>query len=270
MEVAESPPISVAAEFRKVRMTTSSGRLQIRLNDELLLERELPTDCDPWLYVRGTPSPGAEIRNARVSGGSTPPMSLSRNAGFSSGSWRPPFHAEPSSDAVIRQLTGMNWNSGHGQLLIGNMRSALQGSGVEQTAVLFRPLLEDSAITWSFEVQQGQLIAYPAIGRLAMLLDPQRGVTVHRMSLGPGDSQAPDRSAATVERGESLVASLPLRTDDWNDTQLELRGDIVTLSLNGTAVFRMPLPRDNDRSVSVFYFPGESGVRVRDVMWHRR
>ena len=129
-----------------------------------------------------------------------------------------------------------------------------------------RPMLEDGEIRYEFFHQPGGYLVHPAMDRLAMIIDGNV-IREHWVTDGKFDQRGIDPKNATVKRGCQLVDELPLRSGDWNQAELRLRGDTMVLSLNGTEVYRRNLERTNQRNFGFFCYLDEEQVRVRNVVW---
>src|SRR5262249_5276572 len=129
-----------------------------------------------------------------------------------------------------------------------------------------RPLREGESVTYEFSYEPDRVMVYPALGRLAFLLEAS-GVRLHWLTDG-ADAEwtglAPDNAVADAAsvRGP---ATLPLRTG-WNTAQLRLAGGKVVVDLNGTTVFERPLEPSNDRQFSLFHYKDRTAVEVRNVV----
>jgi hypothetical protein len=58
-----------------------------------------------------------------------------------------------------------------------------------------------------------------------------------------------------------------LKDRDWNLVKLALRGDVVSLSLNGVEIYERPLEATNQRIFGLFHYSSETEVHVRKVMY---
>src|SRR5262249_15849527 len=108
---------------------------------------------------------------------------------------------------------------------------------------------------------------HPALDRLVFLLEPQ-GVRIHWLTDGHWDRTGIPHDNVSgepaIHRGPK---ALPLKVGNWNRVILSLRGDVVTLSLNGAEICERPLEPTNQRDFGLFHYSSETGVRVRKVTY---
>ena len=60
-------------------------------------------------------------------------------------------------------------------------------------------------------------------------------------------------------------ATLPLKPKAWNAVRLGVKGDTVSVSLNGTAVYERPIPSMNQRTFGLFHETDRTEARVRSM-----
>jgi tetratricopeptide (TPR) repeat protein len=130
-----------------------------------------------------------------------------------------------------------------------------------------RPLRGGESVTYEFLYEPGETMVYPALGRLAFLLEPD-GVRLHWLTDGADNEWtglAAD-NAADEPAGRRGPGRLPLKEGAWNSATLALDGDALVLSLNGAEVFRRPMEPDNDRLFGFFHYKDRTAVKVRNVV----
>src|SRR5262249_4978604 len=140
---------------------------------------------------------------------------------------------------------------------------ATPGSRTESFLRYHRPLLEDGELEYEFYYDPSRTIVHPALDRLTFLLGPE-GVKVHWLTDAQYDRSglAPDNTG--VEPGHRRgPASLPLKSQEWNQLRLAVSGDKVTLTLNGQEIYERELESTNRRTFGFFHYADESEVRVR-------
>ena len=65
----------------------------------------------------------------------------------------------------------------------------------------------------------------------------------------------------------SFSISLPLKPKAWNQATLALKGDTLTLRLNGEPIHERTIERSSSRLFGLFHFADETEVRVRNVTY---
>ncbi len=128
-------------------------------------------------------------------------------------------------------------------------------------------MFEDGRIDYEFYYDPGKALVHPALDRLAFLLEPD-GVRVHRLTDGAYERSglSPDnvRDEPENRRGP---ASLPLKSKSWNQMAVAIKGDKVTLELNGQAIFERTLEPANRRAFGLFHDADATQARVRNVIY---
>ncbi len=77
-----------------------------------------------------------------------------------------------------------------------------------------------------------EIEVHPAIGRFAFIVRPD-GVRLHRLTNGSFEQSglAPDNE----EMLEKSLKTIDLKLNDWNQFRLNVKGDAVTLEVNGSS-----------------------------------
>jgi hypothetical protein len=79
-----------------------------------------------------------------------------------------------------------------------------------------------------------------------------------------------ERSGLAPDNSQPIPGSqpVPLKSGQWNQLKLSLRGDEVQVIVNGTEVATQRLEPSNQRTFGLFRFADATGVKVRNVV-HR-
>ena len=135
----------------------------------------------------------------------------------------------------------------------------------EEALHYHRPLVEDGTVDYEFYYDPEAVMAHPMLDRLVFLLEPA-GVRIHWLT----DLQN-ERSGLKKENvfdepdNRRGPAKLPLKEKAWNALRLTLKGDVVTLNLNGQDVYERKLEPTNLRTFGVFHWQDLTELRVRHV-----
>lgn len=247
-------------EWYPVKMEVTPEKVRYHVNDRLIHEHTLPINPDPWLALHSFGQYAGASRTIRIKGQPEIPTELRLSAREDLGGWWADMYGDP--------MNGENafWKK-VGDEIVGVKLANWEGRSRESLLQYHRPLLEDGEITYDYFYIPNQTDVAPALGRMSMLLTPD-GVKVHwltdaqfeRGGLAPGN--------LTVEQDYRRgPATLPLKANDWNHVGLALKGDLLTLALNGETVYERPVNPDNLRTFGLFRFAGESEARVKSVVY---
>ena len=130
----------------------------------------------------------------------------------------------------------------------------------------FRPLRDGDVLSYEFFCEPEQVMVHPSIDRLAFLLDPE-GVRLHWMTSGAQDATGiPSDNTAEEPENRLGPAKLPLKPGDWNSMAVAMVGDLVTLELNGQAVYRRTIEPTNSRQFGLYHDKSQTSARVRNVV----
>ncbi len=130
----------------------------------------------------------------------------------------------------------------------------------------FRPLKTGDVLTYEFLYEPSSIVVYPALGRLAFLLEPD-GVKVHWMTSGSGNlSGLPADNHADEPANRRGPKRLPLKPGEWNTIKLALEKSTVTLDLNGQPIFERPINPDLGRQFGFFHYKDQTTAQARNVV----
>lgn len=298
-EVPSPEPISPGASNGfEYKIVVRDGRFTSYVDGKRLHEADLPEQPDPWLAVLGLAGHSSRYaRNIVISGNPEIPSRLDLLAAGDLKGWMTDYYGPALSQSPFV------WTTQDGVLMSNQtpIRNEVPGRlKVENIIRYHRPLLEDGEISYEFfydpetevvvddpdrrefvggllrnaqRTVKGQTLVHPALDRMVCLLEPD-GVKIHwltdgrfdRTGLLPGNVAASLRDADS--RSQGIAAKLPLKARDWNAVTLAVKGDTLTITLNGESVFSRPIEPTNLRHFGLFHYANESSVRVRNI-WYR-
>ncbi len=128
-----------------------------------------------------------------------------------------------------------------------------------------RPMLEDGEIEFETWYEPGVFEVHPALGRSAFLLKPD-GIQLHRLTDGEYESGGlkPDNQQSIP----GAASSLTLKPKDWNQIRLSLRGDDLTVSVNGQEAATIKIiEAPNARHFGLFRYSNLTQTRVRKLVY---
>jgi hypothetical protein len=259
-DIAINPQLAKLDDFYAFRLAVKGGRLTATVNGRKVHDAAAPADGDPWLTILSQGMENGTVRNLAITGNPTVPEKLNLSAMPDLAGWL--------ADEYFEAMNGDNadWDK-RGDEITGRLHEEAPGSKQESLLVYHRPMLEDGRIAYEFYYEPGKVMAHPALGRLAFLLEPD-GVKVHRLTDGAYERSglSPDNTHEEADNRRG-AASLPLKARTWNRLILGVTGDRVTLDLNGQTIFERQIEPTNQRTFGLFHYADETQVRVRSVAY---
>jgi tetratricopeptide (TPR) repeat protein len=255
------PPFAKIADWYKYRLEVKDGRYTIFIEDRKILSEPLDFGFDPWLLLQANVNCTAGIRNIKISGSPKVPEVIDLSSALDLKGW---LRYDTNYDLQKRgnelYLNGRKFEPVEGQ-------PEIKRSYQQQAMHYHRPMIEDGVIDYDFYYEPDVTLVHPMMDRLTFLLEPT-GVRIHwltdnvheRTGLKPENvSDEPDN-----RRGP---AKLPLKDKAWNHMRLTLKGDVVTLTLNGQDIYERKLESTNMRLFGLFNYADASEARVRSVTY---
>jgi hypothetical protein len=254
-----SPPFAHFDPWIRFRVVVRDQVRTIYINGRPMHIEELPEHHEPWFGVRAWSRAVARLRNVQIAGEPQIPDEVLISASEQLLGWVPYYDEPADGEWAV-------WRHPGDAEIHGLRRKELAGSLCESLLRYHRPLVEDGAIEYEFYYEPGQVLAHPALDRLAFLLTPL-GVRIHRITDGRYDrtEMTPDNifDEPQNRRGPAM---LPLRSGEWNRLKLSLVGETVSLELNDQLVYARALEPTNRRTFGLFYYSDQTEARVRNVV----
>lgn len=255
-----NPPLENLGQWYRYRLEVRDGQYTAFVNDRRIFSERLPEDPDPWLAFRTWDQYNGEIRQVRITGAPRVPDVLKLSSAPNLNSWLAEYYGE--------SVTGdeAHWSK-RGEEIFG--RQQPNSSSLSQPSLLqyHRPMFEDGEIAYQFFYQPGHAAVAPALDRLTFLMEPS-GVEIHWLTDGQYDRTGLAADNRTIEKENRRVHDkLPLKEGDWNQVRLTLKGDAITLQLNGVDVYQRALEPTNQRVFGLYHDAAHSEARVRNVTY---
>ena len=128
-----------------------------------------------------------------------------------------------------------------------------------------RPLCDGEEIALEFYHEPDKFTLIPAVGRIALeLSQPQVGLHLIAPHYAPSWHGIPSEHRVVDENAKQLEP-IQLTSGDWNQLAVRLDGDVLTLKINGKAVYQRAWEPEVGRQFGLFHDPTESHIRVRNV-----
>lgn len=255
-----NPALEISEEWYDYRLVVRNGTQTAYVNGRKIREQAVSARPDAWLAVHSLGPLGGRIRDLRISGTPTIPERLELSALPDLTAWLSDYYAET--------IAGENpdWRK-EGEEIIGRKRDDIAGSRRQSLLRYHRPLLEDGTLEYEFQFIPGKTHVHPALDRLAFLIEPA-GIRLHRLTDAQWERTGLAHDNVLDEPADRRgPPKLPLRENDWNRLVLSLKGDIVSLALNGDLVYERALEPTNQRNFGLFHYADESEVRVRNIAY---
>jgi hypothetical protein len=256
------PPLPELGDADRFRLVVKDGTYSTFVNDRKLAEEYVGSSTDPWLLFQCLPLATGEIRNLKIIGNPMVPESIDLMAlGFDMRGWR----GYQQGHYWSHRGDELN-DAGTAPALDKNQPVPPRGNQIERTLFYHRPMLEDGVFEYQFYYEKDKTLVHPAFDRLAFMLEPE-GVKIHWITDGAYESSGLNIDNLTVEPNNRRGGKLPLNDKAWNKMRLTLKGDVVTLQLNGQDVYERPVESTNQRFFGLFHYNDRSEARVRQASY---
>jgi tetratricopeptide (TPR) repeat protein len=239
------------------RLVIQDGQYTAYFNDKQVLSEKLGAIPDPWLVIQSAhPHFEGVVENVQILGSPTVPDVLQLSAASNLYSW----HADYFKESV--DAAEANWKK-EGDEIQGTAKEPAFVIPQESILQYHRPLLEDGEIQYDYFYEAGKTEVHPALDRATLLLSPT-GVQLHVLTDGACERSdlAPD-NAVPLPGGATTLA---LKEKDWNNVKLSLKGDVLTVALNGAKVGEYKVEPANQRIFGLFRVSNKT-VRVKNVTY---
>lgn len=255
-------PMAKFPEWSRYRVKVRDGLCSVYFNGRRIHEDQIGESFDPWIAVRCEARSLGAVRDVRISGTPEVPESLNLAIDQNLPGWAG-YYEEPVGENGHWYWTHDEESFG----IAGRRQSDRRGSFEQRLLQYYRPMLEDGTIEYDFYYEPGQSNVHPTLDRLAFLLEPD-GVIVHRVTDGINERGQLTPDNRTTEPASSQNTSpLPLKAGSWNHLSLILKGDRVSLKLNGESIVDRVLEPTNQRTFGLFHYADQTEARVRNIIW---
>ena len=250
-------PTTRMQHWYRHRTSVKGSVAQVSLDGNVVHQENFPNPRDPWIGIRSRHLNEGGARNIRISGSPEIPETIDMIG--------PGLDAWFDYYAVEDPWEKLPWSLNQGEIAGQKLPESHQGMMVEKALFYHRPMLEDGRIEYEFYYKAGAICTHPAMDRHCFILNP-REVALHHLTDGAYEQTATD--PANIVKTFPRRNPLPLKQDEWNRMQLQLRGDEIELVLNDESIARQRLPATNQRFVGFFHYADQEQVRVRNMLWN--
>ncbi|MFN7291720.1 MAG: DUF1583 domain-containing protein [Pirellula sp.] len=242
----------------KFRIVVDGDTVSTYTNDVMIHEQTISESSSPWLLLEAIyPDFRCEVEDLRIVGSPTIPeeLYLTNPAGFEA--WDGTLAEQRiTNNANTRE----NWMFNYGEVTSNNSSSPLFK---ENYIRYLRPMLEDGVVEYEFWYDENSEV-HPAIGGQAFLLR-KGGLQIHRITMLSDDQPAPlPNNASPLDPPSKPI---DFKSGDWNQVRLELKGNDLTVTVNGSTVGTV-LIKDpaHLRHIGMLHFGGTT-ARFRNMKY---
>lgn len=263
-----APP---GGDWWRLKLVVADNKAAWWYNDRKIHEQTLAEGHDPWLTIHSAYRYATAARNVRITGQPTIPSEVSLTGGDSltSGGWFDLFYRniadtlyEPNGNSKTRPY----WEKVNDEIRGQRLSDNFTGSISEALLEYVRPMSAGDVIEYEFWYEPNKSLVHPAVGRVALLLQPD-GVVEHTLTHGAFERRGllPDNVTVVKDRRRSPTP-LPLKSGEWNRVTLSLKDDVVALTLNNEPIYERPLDAGGLRTLGLFRYAEQTEARVRNAV----
>jgi tetratricopeptide (TPR) repeat protein len=259
--------------FNRITLRFEPGKAHVLVNGIVVDENSDLDPTSPWISLTGRGE--AFWRAFELTGKPEVPREVRISQGDRLGGWSGSAYTETLAPGVPDRSGGVDlpnlevydWFSRDDEIRGRRIDETAGQINVQSRLAYARPMLDGESVSYSFLHEPGRVEVYPALGRLAFLIEKE-GVRLHWMTETSGLDPSGLAADNAVEDPASRRGSkpIPLKPNAWNLARLSLARGTVQLELNGELVFERAVGANDDRTFSLFHFKDRTASRVRDVV----
>ncbi|MCU0712546.1 MAG: DUF1583 domain-containing protein [Pirellula sp.] len=242
----------------KFRIVVDGDTVSTYTNDVMIHEQTISESSSPWLLLEAIyPEFRCEVEDLRIVGSPTIPeeLYLTNRAGFEA------WDGTLAEQRITNNTNAReNWMFNNGEVTSNNPSSS---TFKENYIRYLRPMLEDGVVEYEFWHDENSEV-HPAIGSQAFLLRKE-GLQIHRITMLSDDQPAPlSNNASPLDPPSKPI---DLIAGDWNQVRLELKGDDLTITVNGNGVGTASIKDPAHlRHIGMLHF-GRTTARFRNMKY---
>ena len=266
--------------YNRVQIRSSDNEQHVFVNGQEVYS-EPNTETSPWLTLLTLQTSMTTFRDLEFKGSPIIPREVPLLIRDSMDGWNCSFfnetrprkrlmavkassQNEPNYYEQQRETSDFDWIAKDG-VLNGKGKSELQEPG-QSWIYYHRPLQTDESFRYEFYYKNGESVAHPSIGRVAILLEPD-GIQEHWIAQANWDdivTGIPLNNAVVSKECRKGPAVLPLKDNEWNTVELTFKNNLAIVSLNGVVVYERPQPPLLDTRFGVFRYKNQT-TKVRQA-----
>lgn len=274
--VRKPDPPEKSDHYNRIKLSVTPDKIQYTVNGHLIHTEPYSTTTSPWFFLQCDRVWQTCFRNIQITGRPEVPAEVRLSQGESLLGWCSDFYGESQPPRTPPASTASDereydwWSKDgviHGRLVPSN---GYGKAPVQQSRLYYgRPLVDGDRLQYEFwyEPGAGGIHVHPAFDRLAMLLEPD-GLKLHWMTDGSNPEDAYGGLAADHTLVDASIRREPvkLKANAWNQTEISLKGSVVTIQVNGSIVCQRTLEEENSRQFGFYHDKHATAVQVRNVV----
>lgn len=258
--------------FLRYRTWVKDELIRTSINGRVVRSEPLEPSPAPLIGLGSMPQHRSSASDLRITG--TPgqykiPETINMGDSFRLPEWIE-YHVLPErSELVHWRQRDRGEGNGTSEIIGLSSKDSPEGSFEESLLAYCRPMFEDGVIRYAFFYRPGKACVHPALGDLAFLLAPD-GVHIHQITHGRyerGTNLLRPDNQSLIQGNQRGPGELPLMVGQWNQMNLAVEGNTLTLELNGETVYEQSLPEHHRRIFGLFHFRDQTEARVREISW---
>lgn len=258
------PRLARGGGTARFRAVVVGHQLQSFFNGRLVHEERLPQNYDPWFSLCNWRRSHPEVNDLRITGSPVIPDEIKLLSDPNLDGWSPYYE---EGFGAHQGFWSAAYDDEQNLIVRGYPRVDLAGVGMEKLLRYHRPMVEDGVISYEFYYEPDKKMVHPALDRMAFLLEPD-GVKLHWITDGRHEKNGLDPFNKKFEDASSRGPQrLPFKVGDWNQCELSVEGDRLSIQLNGELIYERVIEANNQRTFGLFHYADLTEALVRDVRW---
>ncbi len=289
--------------FNRMTVRVAPGKVRYLINNHLFYEDSDPSPTSPWLVLQGSNQRHTAFRNPTISGRVEIPREVALSHADRLDGWdSSTFYETTPPRRSVGEVTNNGNRNGNGQAVAkptklddfdwwakdgeirGRRLEATAGGGsnfntfnsasladagdaepvVRSRLAYLRPLADGESISYEFYYEPGETAVHPGLGRLAFLIEPEG---VRLLALTPPGEVANEPDAKEIlDDPAGRREAVSLRPAAWNAATVRLRGETISVEVNGKVVYERAADPEEDRVFSLFHDKSRTAARARNVV----
>ena len=261
-EIALDPKLEEIESPSHLRVVVRDGMATHFFNGRGVFETGTDHLSAPWVALRSWRGTTSEIRNLHLVGTPEIADSIDMLGNVSLSGWAS-YYDRNSTDGLGHWKAVVGENDAI--YLVSDSAIGVRGSYDEDLIRYERPISWDADIRYEFEYQPGTIGVHPALGRSVFLITAD-GIRLHDLTDGRYEQSnlRPDNARELNSAEHDSLIKPELKTG-WNTAEMKIRGDDLTLSLNGRPVAQMKLLPGHSRKFGLLRYRDQTRAVVRNL-----
>lgn len=181
--------------------------------------------------------------------------------------WSTPAETDqhPIAEHSTAEVSSQRWQYQDEQLTAAPLDAANDSTRILPLLQYLRPLQTGEELRYEFYAANVQVAAFPALGSLAFLLEPQ-GVRLRWLNTHDDWTGLPVDNAILEPLNRRGPPDLPLQLEQWNAVSLKIGESGLQLSLNDQLIYERSVNDLPSLKFGFLHAPAESPLKIRNVV----